>query len=90
MKHAGKEELAGWIRTTWLPYTERLPVKLRDLFVKEIVCRYLKNHAIGADGEVHLGMIGLEVEAYKLLLLPLSFNMRTVPKNVNTDQLIGF
>jgi len=65
MKHAGKEGLAGWIRTTWLPYTERLPVKLRDLFVKEIVCRYLKNHAIGADGVVHLGMIRLEVEAYK-------------------------
>jgi trans-aconitate 2-methyltransferase len=65
MKHAGKEGLAGWIRTTWLPYTERLPVELRDLFVKEIVCRYLKNHAIGADGVVHLGMIRLEVEAYK-------------------------
>jgi trans-aconitate 2-methyltransferase len=65
MKHAGKDGLAGWIRTTWLPYTERLPVKLKDLFVKEIVCRYLKNHPIGADGVVHLGMMRLEVEACK-------------------------
>jgi len=65
MKHAGEEGLAGWIRTTWLPYTERLPVELRDLFVKEIVCRYLKNHPIGLDGVVHLGMMRLEIEACK-------------------------
>lgn len=65
MKHVGEDGLAGWIRTTWLPYTERLPVELRDLFVKEIVCRYLENHSIGADGVVHLGMMRLEVEACK-------------------------
>lgn len=65
MKHADEEGLAGWIRTTWLPYTERLPVELRDLFVTEIVCRYLKNHPIGPDGVVHLGMMRLEVEACK-------------------------
>jgi len=65
MKHAGEEGLAGWIRTTWLPYTERLPIEKRDMFVKEIVERYIKNHPIGADGVVHLGMIRLEVEAYK-------------------------
>jgi trans-aconitate 2-methyltransferase len=65
MKHAGEEGLAGWIRTTWLPYTERLPIEKRDKFVDEIVKRYVKNHPIDADGVVHLGMIRLEVEAYK-------------------------
>ena len=65
MKHAGAEGLAGWVRTTWLPYTERLPVEKRDLFVKEIVDRYLKNHPADADGAVHLGMMRLEVEATK-------------------------
>ncbi len=65
MKHAGKEGLAGWIRTTWLPYTERLPIEKRDKFVKEIVKRYIKNHPMDADGVVHLGMMRLEVEAYK-------------------------
>ena len=65
MKHAGEEGLAGWIRTTWLPYTERLPIEKRELFVKEIVHRYLKNHPIDADGVVHLGMMRLEVEAFK-------------------------
>ncbi|HEX9116917.1 MAG TPA: methyltransferase domain-containing protein, partial [Anaerolineae bacterium] len=29
MRHAGREGLAGWIRTTWLPYTQRLPEDLR-------------------------------------------------------------
>jgi trans-aconitate 2-methyltransferase len=66
MKHSGEEGLAGWIRTTWLPYTERLPIETRDKFVKEIVQRYIKNHPIDADGVVHLGMMRLEVEAYKL------------------------
>ena len=65
MKHAGVEGLAGWIRTTWLPYTERLPAEKRDLFVEEIMRRYLKNHPADADGTVHLGMVRLEVEATK-------------------------
>ncbi len=65
MKHAGAEELAGWIRTTWLPYTERLPLEQRDLFIKEIINRYLKNHPADAEGIIHLGMVRLEVEAYK-------------------------
>jgi trans-aconitate 2-methyltransferase len=65
MKHAGSEGLSGWIRTTWLPYTERLPTEKRDLFVKEIVASYLKNHPADTNGVVHLGMMRLEVEAYK-------------------------
>ncbi len=65
MKHAGEEGLAGWIRTTWLPYTEKLPLEKRDLFVKEIAGRYLKNHPADTDGIVHLGMMRLEVEACK-------------------------
>ena len=59
MKHAGEEGLAGWIKTTWLPYTERLPFEKRDKFVKEIVERYIQNHPKDADGVVHLGMIRL-------------------------------
>jgi trans-aconitate 2-methyltransferase len=65
MKLAGAEGLAGWIRTTWLPYTERLPIERRDWFVNEIVNRYLTNHPVDVDGVVHLGMMRLEVEAYK-------------------------
>jgi len=61
----GAEGLAGWIRTTWLPYTERVPLERRDSFVKEIVNRYIKSHPVDAEGIVHLGMVRLEVEASK-------------------------
>jgi hypothetical protein len=33
MVHQGQAGLEGIIRTTWLPYTERLPARLRDEFV---------------------------------------------------------
>jgi trans-aconitate methyltransferase len=65
MKLAGASGLAGWIRTTWLPYTERVPAGLRDSFVMELVKRYLKIHPETADGEVILDMVRLEVEAVK-------------------------
>jgi trans-aconitate 2-methyltransferase len=59
------EGLAGWIRTTWLPYTEKVPLERRDGFVKEIVKRYLENHPVDAEGVVRLSMVRLEVEAHK-------------------------
>jgi trans-aconitate 2-methyltransferase len=65
MSLKGAEGLAGWIRTTWLPYTQRLPPEMREGFVSEIVNRYLANHPVDAEGAVHLSMVRLEVEAYK-------------------------
>jgi hypothetical protein len=38
---------------------------MRDLFVKEIVNRYLENHPADSENVVHLGMMRLEIEAYK-------------------------
>jgi len=61
MKFGGTEGFAGWVRTT-----ERVPVERRDEYVKEAFARYLKNHPADAEGVVHLGMMRLEVEAYKL------------------------
>ncbi len=65
MKFTGAEGLAGWVRTTWLPFTERIPVEQRDGFVKEIVNRYLQRYPADAQGVAHLGMKRLEVEASK-------------------------
>ncbi len=59
------ERVAGWIRTTWLPFTERVPAELREGFVKEIVDRYLAKYGTDAEGTIHLGMVRLEVEAQK-------------------------
>ncbi len=65
MKHKGAEGLAGWVRTTWLPFTDRLPEELRAKFVQEIVDRYLKRHPADAEGTVHVGMMRIEAEAHK-------------------------
>ena len=65
MKHEGAEGLAGWVRTTWLPFTDRLPVELRAGFVAEIVDRYVGRHPADGVGVVHVGMMRLEVEAFK-------------------------
>lgn len=59
----GKDGLAGWIRTTWLPYTARVPEEKREAFIREIVCRYTDRRPLDAEGRTHIPMIRLEVEA---------------------------
>lgn len=66
MQHQGREGLKGWVRTTWLPYTDRLPCELRDAFLEELVETYLAAHPIDHLGNTHVGMMRLEVEAYAL------------------------
>jgi trans-aconitate methyltransferase len=63
MTHDGKLGLAGWIRTTWLPYTQRIPDEERDAFIAEIVEAYTRAHPLDAQGKVHVRMVRLEVEA---------------------------
>jgi trans-aconitate 2-methyltransferase len=63
MRHAGREGLAGWVRTTWMPYTERVPPELRERFVEELLDAYLAAHPAGADGAMEVAMVRLEVEA---------------------------
>jgi trans-aconitate methyltransferase len=65
MAQTGAEGLAGWVRTTWLPYTGRIPEKLREAFIREIVTRYLARFPLDATGKAHVSMVRLEVEAKK-------------------------
>jgi len=65
MVHHGQAGLEGIIRNTWLPYTERLPATLRDEFVKEIARRYLEIYPLDENGQAHVQMMRLEVEAEK-------------------------
>ena len=66
MTHRGKEGMMGWIRTTWLPFTERIPEDQRDNFIDDVVDSYLKQHPIDDDGLIRIKMMRLEVEAVKL------------------------
>jgi len=65
MIHQGREGLAGWVRTTWLPYTQRVPEEKREAFVAQLVDNYLERHPADEQGLVHVRMVRLEVEALK-------------------------
>jgi trans-aconitate 2-methyltransferase len=65
MVHAGRAGLAGWVRTTKLPYTQRLPEALRDDFINELLDTYLAHFPLDAEGRSHVGMVRLEVEALR-------------------------
>ncbi len=65
MKLQGKEELLGWIRTCWMPYTQKLPDELRAPFMTELADRYLEKHPLDGTGIAHLKMARLEVQANK-------------------------
>ena len=66
MRQDGREGLAGWLRTTWMPYTHRVPEDLRDRFVNDVLDQYLAAHPADPAGEVQVQMVRLEVEAVRL------------------------
>jgi trans-aconitate 2-methyltransferase len=65
MEQEGVVGLAAWIRTTWMPYTQRVPVELREPFILEAAARYVAAHPADHDGRVWVRMVRLEVEAEK-------------------------
>jgi len=66
MTQKGKGGLASWIRTTWLPYTQRVSEALQDDFIQEIVDRYTDNFPPDSEGLIHVSMMRLEVEAVNI------------------------
>jgi trans-aconitate 2-methyltransferase len=58
--------LAGWIRTTWMPYTDRIPENMRDQFIEQLITEYLKQTPPDGNGQIHVAMVRLEVEAVKI------------------------
>ena len=66
MTHAGRDGLAGWMRTTWMPYTHRVPEARREAFLYECVDDYLREHPLDGEGRSHVRMVRLEAEAHLL------------------------
>ncbi len=66
MMHEGKSGLEGWIRTTWLPYTDQIPEQKRDQFIGAISSKYIEKEPVDSNGIVHVSMVRLEVEAVKI------------------------
>jgi trans-aconitate 2-methyltransferase len=65
MVHEGIEGLKGFIRTTWLPFTQRIPEDKREYFITETANLYVKKYPLDKDGKVHVGMVRLEAEGVK-------------------------
>jgi len=49
-QHAGREAFLGWLRTTWFPYTDRLPAELRDAFLDDAAAAYTAARPPDAKG----------------------------------------
>jgi trans-aconitate methyltransferase len=64
--YPGRERFAAWFRTTWLPYTQRVPENLREKFITGVVDRYLAKHPPYAEGRVRVRMVRLEIDAVKV------------------------
>ena len=56
-------ELEGWIRTTWLPYTSRVPEERRQAFIADLAAHYQERHPPDSAGAITVGLVRLEVEA---------------------------
>ena len=65
MEHVGIEALKGWIRTTWLPYTERVPEEERESFIDIVSKKYIEKYSANSKDIINVQMMRLEVEAFK-------------------------
>jgi trans-aconitate methyltransferase len=65
MTFSSREDFAGWIRTTWLPWVTRLPENERMVFINALIDEFLKTYPVGSDRLIHIRMVRLEAEARK-------------------------
>ena len=65
MQQADASAFEAWVRTTWLPYTGRIPEERRGRFISETVAHYLERVPPDADGTVHVAMVRIQIEAMK-------------------------
>lgn len=61
----GANGFAAWLRTTWIPYVQRVPENLREEFIAAVTQRYVAKHSPDAEGKVHVKMVRLEIDAVK-------------------------
>ena len=64
--YEGREGFATWLRTTWMPYTQRVPEDMREEFIAATAERYVAKHRPDSKGLVHVRMVRLEIDATRL------------------------
>jgi trans-aconitate 2-methyltransferase len=55
--------LTAWLRTAWLPYTQRVPEPNREEFISQVAEGYVTKHRTDPQGRVSVHMVRLEIEA---------------------------
>ena len=63
--YEGEAGLAAWLRTAWLPYTQRVPESERAEFIAAVTERHLAIHPRDAARHVRVRMVRLEIDAVK-------------------------
>jgi len=63
--YPGAEGFATWLRTTWLPYVQRVPENVREEFIAAVTRRFVAKHPPDAQGNVQVRMVRLEIDATK-------------------------
>jgi trans-aconitate methyltransferase len=61
-----RKGFAAWLRTTWLPYIQRVPEDLREEFIAGIAERYIAKHPPDAEGRIHVRMMRSEIDAVRV------------------------
>jgi trans-aconitate methyltransferase len=61
----GAEGFATWLRTTWIPFVQRVPENVREEFIAAVTQRYVAKHPPDAEGKIHVRMVRLEIAAEK-------------------------
>ena len=65
MRH-GVDGLRGWVRTTKMPYTERVPEALRERFIDAVIAEFVKRYPADESGQYGVSMPRLDVVASRL------------------------
>ena len=74
--HTGIDSLKGWLRTTWLPYTQRVPKEEREEFIDIVSKKYIEKYPANSEGIINVQMVRLEVEAEKKYTTLNTFNSK--------------
>lgn len=65
MQHKGNEGVTGWIKTTWLPYLEKVPGAKKEEFIELLFAEYAKKFPPDSNGFYHATAKRLIVTAEK-------------------------
>lgn len=65
MVHEDTTAFIGWLRTAWHPYSNGVPLELRDAFLEDVATHHMAASPPDEQGRVHAAAVRLQVRAQK-------------------------